>query len=60
MSMKPMNLGLNILQDKPKSLSNIYWQLLRGVKMATTDYIAVVEDDSFYPKEHFLYKPNKK
>lgn len=64
MSRKPMNLsylnkGINILQDRPKSLSNIYWQLLRGAKVATTDYIAVVEDDSLYPLEHFLQRPNK-
>ena len=51
--------GLNILQDKPKSLSNIYWQLLRACKEATTDYIAVVEDDSLYHKEHFQQRPPK-
>lgn len=59
MSMKPMNLGVNVLQDAPKSFSNIYWQLLRGAKMATTDYIAVVESDTLYPKEHFLQRPPK-
>jgi len=59
MSRKPMDLGLNILQDKPKSLSNIYWQLLKACKVATTDYIAVVEDDSLYPREHFLKRPKK-
>ncbi len=50
---------INVLQDKPKSLSNIYWQLLRGAKMAETDYIAVVEDDTLYPPEHFLQRPKK-
>lgn len=59
MSRKPMKLGLNILQDKPKSLSNIYRQLLRGAKAAKTDYIAVVEDDTLYPREHFLQRPPK-
>ena len=59
MSRKPMNLGKNVLQDKPRSMSNIYWQLLRGAKMAKTDYIAVVEDDTLYPKEHFLQRPKK-
>jgi len=49
----------NVLQDKPKSLSNIYWQLLRGAKMAETDYIAVVEDDTLYPPEHFLQRPKQ-
>lgn len=61
LSRKPMPYlpGINILQDKPKSVSNIYYQLLRGAKMATTDYIAVCEDDTLYPKEHFLQRPNK-
>lgn len=62
MSRKPMTIGsnsINILQDKPKSLSNIYWQLLRACKEATTDYIAVVEDDTLYSKEHFQYRPAK-
>lgn len=59
MSREPTLLGRNFLQDKPKSLSNIYWQLLRGAKLATTDYIAVVEDDTLYPKEHFLQRPDK-
>ena len=52
-------LALYIPQDKPKCLSNIYWQLLRACKEATTDYIAVVEDDTLYSKEHFLYRPRK-
>ena len=40
-------------------MSNIYRQLLLGAKIATTDYIAVVEDDTLYPKEHFLQRPKK-
>lgn len=59
LSRKPMDLGINILQDAPKSLSNIYRQLLRGAKMAKTDYIAVVEDDTLYPREHFRQRPSK-
>lgn len=59
MSRKPMNLGIDVIQDKPRSLSNIYWQLLRGAKMAKTKYIAVVEDDTLYPREHFLYRPSE-
>lgn len=60
MSMKPVDMpGLNILQDKPKSLSNIYWQILRACKIATTKYIAIAEADSLYPKEHFQYRPRK-
>lgn len=48
-----------VQQDAPKSLSNIYRQLLRGAKLAKTDYIAVVEDDTLYSKEHFKYRPAK-
>lgn len=51
--------AVQVLQDKPKSFSNIYWQLLRGAKMATTDYIAVVEADTLYPREHFRERPPK-
>lgn len=60
MSMKPMGLdgaGMNVLQDEPKSMSNIYWQILRGAKIATTKYIAIAEDDTLYPREHFLHVP---
>ena len=58
MSRKEMTLGdINVLQDKPRSLSNIYYQLLRGAKMARTPYIAVAEDDTLYSKEHFRYRP---
>ncbi len=58
MSRKPMEgLGINLIQDAPKSLSNIYRQLLRGCKAATTEYIAVVEDDTLYPMEHFQMRP---
>ncbi len=59
LSMEPMNLGINVLQDKPKSMSNIYWQILRGAKMATTEYIGIAESDTLYPAEHFLHKPEK-
>jgi len=62
MSRKPMDWGgnaLNLIQDKPKSLSNIYYQILRAAKIATTEYIAIVEDDSLYPAEHFLQRPPK-
>lgn len=58
-SRKPMDFGKNVLQTEPKSLSNIYWQLLRGAKMAETDYIAVAEDDTLYNREHFLFRPEK-
>lgn len=44
------------MQPEP-SVSNIYFQMLRGAKMATTPFIAMVEDDVLYPKEHFEFRP---
>ena len=57
MSMEPLDWGTNILQNGSYGASNIYFQLLRGAKVATTDYIGVAEDDMLYPKEHFEYRP---
>lgn len=57
-SRKPLDLGLNILDDGERSLSNIYRQLLRAAKIATTDFIAVAEDDTLYHRDHFnFYRP---
>ncbi len=59
-SRKPMEFGdINILDTEPKSLSNIYWQMLQAAKLATTKYIATAEDDTLYPEEHFnFYRPD--
>lgn len=57
-SRKSLDWGDNILDNEPKSLSNIYKQLLRGCQRAETPYIAVAEDDTLYPYEHFHgYRP---
>lgn len=56
-SKKPMDFGVNILQTEPENSSNIYWQMLKGARLATTPYIAIAEDDVLYHFEHFLYRP---
>lgn len=56
-SREPLDWGINLLDTEPYEVSNIYFQLLRGAKEAKTDYIAVAEDDTLYPKEHFEYRP---
>jgi hypothetical protein len=45
--------GVNIIQEEPFNASNIYKQMLRAAKLATTPFIAIVEDDSLYHEEHF-------
>lgn len=57
LSMKPLDWGVNVLQDRPRSLSNIYWQMLRGAKMATTPFIGIAEDDTLYQEEHYSHRP---
>lgn len=56
-SRKPLNWGVNLLDKEEYKISNIYFQLLRGAKTAETEFIAVAEDDTLYPKEHFEYRP---
>lgn len=47
----PIDVGINI-PDEPHP-NKIYWQLLRAAKIATTPYVAVVEDDTLYHRSHF-------
>jgi hypothetical protein len=51
-SKKPLDWGANLIQ-KEEGHVNIYRQILRGAKLAKTPYIAIAEDDTLYPKEHF-------
>ncbi len=53
-SHKPMDFGKNIcVGDVGKSYRNLYKQILIGAKTATTEYVALAEDDCLYTKEHF-------
>jgi len=57
---KPLNFGLNLLDTYPRSMWNIYVQMLRAAKLARTPYVAMAEDDTLYPKEHFTeFRPGK-
>lgn len=57
-SREPMRLGYNIVDDNPPGYVNIYRQILVGAQIATTDYIAIAEDDTLYTQEHFnFYRP---
>jgi len=55
---KPLGFKNEIIQTEPKSHRNMYRQLLRACKLATTPYIAVAESDTLYSPEHFVfYRP---
>jgi hypothetical protein len=53
----PMDWGTNLIQDGVPSVDNIYRQILRGAKLATTKYIAIAEDDTLYHRSHFEFRP---
>lgn len=54
----PMDLpGLQFRQNEEQSHEKIYRLMLEGAKIATTDYIAMVEDDMLYAPDHFLLRP---
>jgi hypothetical protein len=50
---KPLKLGINLLDTDKKCYWNIYMQMLRAAKLASTPFVAMVEDDTLYSKEHF-------
>ena len=58
-SVEPIDFGENYIQDRPQSLSNIYWQMLRACKMTDTPFVAVAEDDTLYTKDHYAFRPDK-
>ncbi len=54
-SRKPLDVGMNLLDEEPKSLSNIYFQMLRAARLAKTPYVATAEDDTLYHADHFNF-----
>jgi len=59
-SQKPMDFGENIcVGDISRSHLNIYRQILIGAKAATTEYVALAEDDVLYSPSHFTsFRPD--
>ena len=58
LSREPLDFGKNILQIGPECADTIYREMLRGAKVADTPFVAVAEDDTLYPKEHFdFFRP---
>lgn len=56
-SRKPLEWGLNMIQNEEPSVSNIYRQILRACNASKTPFISIVEDDTLYHKSHFQYRP---
>lgn len=58
-SREPLDWGLNLIQTE-YSFQNIFVQMLRAAKTATTEYVAIADDDTLYTKEHFAFRPNER
>jgi len=57
-SREPMDLpGIQLRQDEEQTHDKIFRLMLQGAKVATTDYIAMVEDDMLYSADHFELRP---
>lgn len=57
-SRRPMDFGTNLLDTGKRGYWNIYMQMLRAAKLATTKYVGIAEDDCLYTREHFAeYRP---
>ncbi len=48
---------ITMRDEKKKGEVMIYKRLLEGAKQATTPFVAVIEDDTLYPPEHFHFRP---
>ncbi|HUV42446.1 MAG TPA: hypothetical protein VMY36_00900 [Patescibacteria group bacterium] len=57
-SRKPLDWGKNLIQTE-YGVVNLFEQKLRGAKLAKTPYIAIADDDTLYPEQHFQFRPNK-
>lgn len=58
-SRKPLNFGTNLPDNDPKSTDNIYRQMLRAAKIATTKFVGIAEDDTLYSQDHFTcFRPD--
>ena len=44
---------IKLEQEASTDKSNIFKQMLKGARMAKSKYIAIAEDDTLYPREHF-------
>jgi len=58
-SKEPLDWGTNLIQKETPSMNNIYKQVLRGSEMASTEFIAIAEDDVLYHKSHFEFRPKE-
>ena len=58
-SQKPVELGTNIcVGDIGRSMESYWMQMLAGAEAVTTKYTAVAEQDNFYPKSYFDFRPS--
>jgi len=59
-SRESLDFGKNLIDTGEICSSNIYKIILRAAKEASTEYVAITEDDTLYIQEHFsMFRPGK-
>lgn len=58
-SNEPLDWGAKNFIQTEYGFTNILRQMLREAKAATTPFIAMADDDTLYPKEHFAFRPKE-
>lgn len=56
-TMKPVDLGQNIVVDYPYEKLSIFKQILVGLEALDTDYVFLCDDDCLYDPSHFDFIP---
>lgn len=56
-TLKPCDLGTNIVMDLKPNKRNIFKQILAGLEALDTDYVFLCDDDVLYHPSHFDFTP---
>jgi hypothetical protein len=58
-SQKPIDFGINIVMDLPRSAPSMFKQILIGLQECKTDIVFLIEHDVLYHPSHFEFTPEK-
>lgn len=59
-SLKPIEFGDNVVLGLQKSYLTMFQQILAGLSLLDTDFVALAEHDVLYAPEHFQFRPPRR
>lgn len=59
-SLKPIDFGDNIVLGLERGYVTMFQQILAGISLLNTDFVALAEHDVLYSKEHFQFRPPRR